>query len=503
MVRRLIWSVLCALVASVVVSVPASGDAASPSTTPVPGAPIMHGHANYDMAEIGYVQSEFFFEGTADAYGATSTPLTTDGKWTAVPSHQADYKTRMVVNRPIDDDDFNGTVLVEWFNVSGNADGSPFWQQTHVELLRQGYAYVAVSAQAAGVNQLKCPAAPPLPPGCLAPGDPVRYGSLTHPGDSFSYDIYSQAGQAILDNPEVVLDGLDPERLIAAGESQSAGRMVTYINGVHPLVEVYDGFYVYSRGATGAALRQTPQTPSIAVPSGTVIRDDLNAPVLVLQTETDTGGLLARQDDSATYRLWEVAGTAHFDQYGLAISRDDVGERDSTAEWFDSMQHPSNSPDPTFEEIFGPCNLPINTGPATFVLRAGVAHLNRWITDGTLPPSAPRLEVDVPLPAPPGVVPYAQDANGNVLGGIRTPAVDAPVAKLSGFGQTGNNAPFCGSFGTTVPFTDDELEALYRNHGRFVSAWNRATKDALQAGFLVKEDAQDMKVVGAQSDIGK
>ncbi len=51
-----------------------------------------------------------------------------------------------------------------------------------------------------------------------------------------------------------------PERLIAAGESQSAGRIATYIDAVHPLVEVYDGFVVHSRGAGGAALRRRRMT---------------------------------------------------------------------------------------------------------------------------------------------------------------------------------------------------------------------------------------------------
>lgn len=90
-----------------------------------------------------------------------------------------------------------------------------------------------------------------------------------------------------------------------------------------------------------------------------------------------------------------------------------------------------------------------------------------------------------------------------MLGGIRTPAVDAPVAKLSGFGQTGNNAPFCGSFGTTVPFTQEQLNALYKNHGGFVGEWKQATGSSLTAGFLVAEDANDMTVIAAQSDIGK
>lgn len=472
---------------------------AAPQVVPIPGVPLMPGHANYEMDEVGYVQTEYFFEGAASAFTA-ATPLSPDGRWDTTVAETAPFRSRLVVNRPIDAARFNGTVLVEWLNVSGGVDGSPFWLQLHVELVRRGYVYVGVSAQAVGLNQLKCPATPPLPPGCIAPGNPDRYGTLVHPGDSFSYDIFSQAGQAIREHADVVLGGLAPQRLIAAGESQSAGRLVTYVNAVHPLSRVYDGFMLYSRSAGGASLRQSPLPGPITVPSGTRIRTDISAPVLVFQTETDTGGLLARQGDGPTFRLWEVAGTAHFDHYGLKTARDDIGERTSVAEWFDAMRNPSRSPDPVFESIFGPCALPINSGPATFVLRAALMHMNRWIADGTPPPVAPRLVVAGILPSPPGANPYAVDTNGNVLGGIRTPAVDTPVARLSGLGQTGGT-PFCNLFGTTVPLTDGELRALYRSTGGFASAWVQATNRAERAGFLVREDAQDLRVVAVQYGI--
>ena len=259
---------------------------------------------------------------------------------------------------------------------------------------------------------------------------------LTHPGDSYSYDMFSQAGQAIRDHADLVLGGLQPDRLIAAGESQSAGRLVTYIDAVHPLVGVYDAFLVHSRGAGGAALSQAP-LPVVSTPLPTLIRGDLDVPVLVFNTETDAGSLQARQPDSPNYRLWEVAGTAHFDQYGLMTGATDAGERSSVAEWFDTMLHPTSQPNPSFT-----CGSPINTGPQTFVLRAAISHLNRWVTRGTPPPEAPRLETITIAP-----VQYVLDANGNVRGGIRTPAVDAPVAKLSGLGQTGTQ--FCALFGTT------------------------------------------------------
>ncbi len=96
---------------------------------------------------------------------------------------------------------------------------------------------------------------------------------------------------------------------------------------------------------------------------------------------------------------------------------------------------------------------------------------------------------------------FATDANGNALGGIRTPAVDAPVATLSGAGTGG--ASFCFLFGSTTPFTPAQLDVLYPTHGTFVSAWTRATKAARQAGFLVDADAKALLSAAVRSDIGK
>jgi hypothetical protein len=439
--------------------------------------PVLFGHTTFDLASQGYTQSELFLEGTAHAY-APSSPLTTDGRWSIEPSSPAAYTTRMVVNRPVRKRDFNGTVIVEWLNVSGGADASPDWIHMHAELIRDGYAWVGVSAQAVGLNALE---APPL-------GDPVRYASLSHPGDSYSYDMFSQAGRAVRDDAATVLGGLDPRRVIAVGESQSAGRLVTYIDAVHPLAGVYDGFLVHSRSAGGAALTQPP-LPAVTTPVPSLIRDDLDVPVLVFQTETDAGGLQARQPDSVTVRLWEVAGTAHFDQYGLQQGATDTGNRAAVAGWFDSMLHPTNQPSPNFT-----CGLPVNTGPQTFVLRAAISALTSWVADGTPPPAAPRYETVSIQP-----LQYALDANGNVRGGIRTPAVDAPVAKLSGLGQTGTT--FCFLFGTTAPLPTEQLAALYGDHGGFVRAWTRATNDAVRAGFLLREDAHHIRVVGARSEV--
>jgi hypothetical protein len=477
--RRLWCSFLCALVVSVGSSAVARAETATPVVTgPVTGGngvPLVFGHTSFDLASVGYEQSEFFLEGTADAY-TTTTPLTPDGKWTVEPTSPAHYVTRIVVNRPIADRDFNGTVVVEWLNVSGGADASPDWMNLHVELIRHGYAWVGVSAQVVGLDALK-----------VSPrGDPVRYATLTHPGDGYSYDMFSQAGKAIRANAKKVLGGLRPDHVIAMGESQSAGRLVTYIDAVHPLARVYDGFLVHSRSTGGSPLSQAP-LPVVAVPRPTLIRDDLDVPVLIFQTETDAGGLAARQADTRTFRLWEVAGSAHYDLYGLRIGATDTGDRRSVAEWFDSMLHPTAQPSPNFT-----CSAPVNSGPSTFVLRAAIAALDRWVATGKPPPVAPRFELSSTEPGQ-----YSLDPKGNVLGGIRTPAVDAPVATLSGRSQGGGG--FCFLFGTTTPLSSEQLTALYRTHRGFVSAWQRATQDAVEHGFLRPDDARHLRAVAAQS----
>ena len=181
----------------------------------------------------------------------------------------APYKTRIVVYRPINPKRFDGTVVAEWLNVSGGADAGAAWLTDHVQLIRSGMVYVGVSAQAIGVNGIKS-------------SDPTRYGTLNHPGDAFSYSIYQQAGAAIRRNEGRVLSGLQPRRLLALGESQSAIRLVTYIDALGPQSRrIYNGYFVYSSAKFAGPLTD------VNTPEPTFIRTDLHVPVMMFETETD------------------------------------------------------------------------------------------------------------------------------------------------------------------------------------------------------------------------
>ena len=170
--RRACWGVLVGVLPGLLSCSSSSSSASNPvenradasldgggstGSLPVVTGPITGGStgkpftaAPLDLASYGYVEQEYFFAGTATAYDWV-TPPTEDGAWSVKPTTTATYKTRMLVRRPTDPTKFNGTVIVEWFNDTGGVDADPEFGFAHVELLRSGFGYVGVSAQAQGV----------------------------------------------------------------------------------------------------------------------------------------------------------------------------------------------------------------------------------------------------------------------------------------------------------------------------------------------------------------
>lgn len=414
-----------------------------------------------------YRKQEFFLNGIARSYTPTL-PLPSDGKLvvTANPESAAgSYKTRLVVLRPDDPAQFNGTVIVEWLNVSAGADSPPEWIQAHNEFVRNGYAWVGVSAQAVGVNALK-----------NNPQSAVRYASLLHPGDSYSYDIFSQAGLRAGEAASPLLGGLTAERVIAAGQSQSAFRMVTYIDAIQPIEHVYDAFLVHSRWGFGAEISQAP-LPTYSFPPPAPIRDDLDVPVMVVQAEGDVivANLDARQPDTAMFRQWEMAGTSHADAYTLQ-GLSDPGDGSGALAMFGYLRAPNNP--------FG-CTNPINAGAHHWILQAAFAGLDNWLRTGVAPPVAPPLEAISSSP-----VVLARDAFGNALGGVRSPHVDVPVATLD---SENSGSFFCGLFGRTVPFTAGQILSLYGTKQNFMSQWLDALNEGVQNGFLLDADIGELE----------
>jgi hypothetical protein len=427
-----------------------------------------------DLSTYGYIEEEYFLEGDATAYDWLNQPGE-DGVWSVTATTTAHYKTRILVRRPTDPARFNGTVVVEWLNVSGGIDADPDFVFGHVELLRSGFAYVGVSAQAQGVMgggfSLTASATP------LVQWDPQRYGSLQHPGDDYSYDIFTQAARALRepDGPNPLYT-LKPARLIADGESQSAFRMVTYVDAIQPISHAFDGFFIHSRGAGGTPLTVAAGAGVAGLfggPTPARMRGDLASPVFQFETETDVLGLsgastafaAARQPDSAQLRTWEVAGTAHADLYLLTAEA--AAATDAGAPGDAGAAGTLGCTD-------------INSGPQHWVEAAALHSLQTWMTGGPSPATGDPLTL-----ADAGAA-LALDSLGNALGGIRTAAVDVPIAAYSGKGDPSN--VICSLFGKTTPFSPMQLANLYPTHDDYVTKVTAATMKAQQNGFILSTD---------------
>jgi Alpha/beta hydrolase domain len=416
-----------------------------------------------DLRSHGFAEEEFFFSGTAHTF-TSAQPLTSDGRWQTQQAAPAPYTSRMIVRAPTDPRRFNGTVIVEWMNVSAQRDIDVDWDYGYSQLLADGFAYVGVTAQVVGIRALNA-------------WDPTRYGSLSIPSDDYSYDVFSQAGAAVLSNAaNSPLRGLRVRNVIADGESQSAGRLTTYVDGVAPSAKVYDGYLIHSNGASGAALSGTQRPP---VP--TLLRTDLNRPVLNFETETDVlGHLPARQADDRNHRLWEAAGTAHVDSNTLTL----IGFQD----------HRQNPQDADSSCAFRP-----NIAPENYLFDTAYAALHDWVGSGRAPAQAPRMEI-----TPAGTA-LARDASGNALGGIRLPQLAVPTATLTGTGNTAAdanpNSRFCILFGTTTPFSPATLAALYPTHAAYVRAFTAATAALVRQGFLLPADAADAVFGAARAPV--
>jgi hypothetical protein len=421
----------------------------------------------YLKKKYHYSEKEFFIQGTATAYRPVGT-WGENGQWAVAPVSTAPYKTRIIVRAPTDPRNFNGTVIFEWLNETAGRDADPDFGFAYPELLRAGYAYVGVSAQQLGVVGQPGGFTLPIPgyhPQPLVQENPGRYKGLMHPGDDYSYDIFSQAAQAVL-RPNGVrpLGDLHPKYLIADGESQSAARLTTYVNAIAPVANIFDGYMIHSRGATGAPLSTASAS---TLPPVAHIRTDLHRPVMMIETETDLFGLdfyPARQPDTAQIRTWEMAGTSHADQstlnYGIESGR----------QWDPTASVPS----------FAECGT-INDGPEQYIVRDAFAALDTWVVKGKPPPHAPSFAIA-------DGTAIARSVDGDAVGGIRTPAVDVPISTLTGTFDP-HESEICSLFGNTTPFSGAKLKTLYPTHPDYVNKVKASAASAVHKGFLLPADA--------------
>jgi hypothetical protein len=448
-----------------------------------------------DLDQFGYVQDEVLIEGTARSY-VPAAPLdgVTDGQWDATPTGPtANYRTRLIIRRPENPRRFNGTVLIEWLNVSAGFDSDSF-DSLGEQFMRDGYAYVGVSAQAGGVNFLR------------DTWDPARYSSLVHPGDSYSYDMFSQAAQAVRRGEPAPLGSLTRRvrALVGWGGSQSGARLFTYLNSIQPDARALDGAVPFIT-AGGAPLSQAP-LPTVAVPTGAsaVIRTDTRTPVLFQNSESEfinSARGVHSQPDSRYFRMWEHPGEAHANRQSTEASIERLNANGVQTGVFPACDNP-----------------PMNDVSPFPIWRSMLDSMHRWTQHHDAPARADRVELSIPTdPARPATI-VRDPATGLAEGGIRLPDVATPIRTVTGTRPAVGN-PLCFLFGVSDPWNGDvdawdgdaaadvsptpepSLAALYGSEAGYVRAVSRSARGLVDQGFLLRSDAREIVAAAREVDI--
>jgi hypothetical protein len=447
---------------------PASGGLGRPS-----------GGLRYDVTQFGYQEREYFFEGTARTYPLASEPPAT-------------YRSRMIVWTPIDPARFNGTTVVEWAHVSVGAFELTAELRVQSPMLEeQGYAFVLVSAQEAGV----CGKGPD---GCGAYSvkgvDPARYGSLNHPGEAYSFDIFNQALQAIkypsgtaplgeLVTRFIIAEGFQPQfdrgLPIQVNESPgAAGPLNAYLANGAADARLADAFLLDSAA---------PLVEPAEYPAPTLHHLDESA---IRRTPAPNG---------PSHVTWEVVGAPHVDRWSAdhsepptpgeakpLLNRQEEEARRAALEEF----RPESA---TREEICLPIATAGTLYPRQYTLYAALAALREWLETGVPAPAPPHIERVGPTPAS-GNMKLSRDSDGNAIGGLRLPIIQVPVAAYNG--------EACVVGGTTVTFSPERLAELYPTHQSYVEQMLVATDEAVESRLLLCRDAQTIMRKASESGIG-
>jgi hypothetical protein len=409
-----------------------------------------------DLKAMGYVEEEFLISGTANVYDWPKPGPAT------VRAANAPYTTRVLVRRPMNRARFSGTVAVEMLNPSNRFDLNIGWAISHREFVRNGDAWVGITAK-------------PIAVAALRTFDPGRYKELSWtnplplddsrncaqiPNDSerttengLVWDINTQTGAWLRsrDSSNPLLYGASTKdahpvrHLYAWGFSQVGGFLATYANAIHPLDVQADGRPMFEGYLIGTPVLGTPINQCAgAIPADDPRRQVHNTGVPVIRVMTSSDYLLAiaaRQPDSDTesekFRNYEIAGAAHAtpDELYYAAAPADIIKAGRQVPPMNCKEGPRSR------------------FPSSVAFNAAWRNLDEWVRKGVPAPHAEPIRVEKGKPV--------LDEFGNLQGGVRSPFVDVPASTWSG-SSTGES--FCFIAGHETPIDPARLKKLYPDH---------------------------------------
>ena len=436
--------------------------AGTPQTSAAVATPDAEGGGQGRALASDYVEKEFLVKGEASTYeGKLGGPV--EVTQTNVP-----YATRVLVRYPKNAKKFSGRVVIEPFNTSNaGKDADVVWSMLAPMLQQRGDAWVGVTERTSAGQALK-------------DADPTRYADVNVQSNDVAWDVLGQVGAAVRKGgAQSPLPGLDPKHLYMAGYSQSGvdtagfaiGLAKHYGTPTHK--PVFDGYFPAAQAASATPLKagtsvlpkfEYPVWPAVGVPVVN-LEDESGILGFTAELPADIQATLGQKDyvnvSSATtrradsdkkgdqYRLYEVAGMPHA---------------------------PGGN---------GGCAGPASTFPISSVARGAFSLLNRWVETGQKPPRAPRVKLDELAKNSKVSV----DANGNALGGVRSPYLDDALVRYDA------QAPgpiTCGLAGHEAPLDAAALAKKYPSVNAYMKQFTKGLDAMIKTGYIIPADRSQL-----------
>ncbi|HXO56988.1 MAG TPA: alpha/beta hydrolase domain-containing protein, partial [Mycobacterium sp.] len=180
-------------------------------------------------------------------------------------------------------------------------------------------------------------------------------------------------------------------------------------------------------------------------------------------------------------RVWEIAGTAHADNYTIQVAPIDTGSA--------ALADVVAAYAPTNMLMGQQLEHCINFAPQHhYVLQAALSQLHNWVSTGRPPPSGVTIELDGEQPV--------LDEHGLARGGVRTPWVDVPIARTSGVG--GEESTMSSIFGSGELFDAATVQRLYPGGvADYLERFTASLDTVIQSGFLLAADREEILELAA------
>ena len=385
-----------------------------------------------DLEKVGYVQEEYIVSGTIDG---------------------RPYRTSLLVRKPRDMRRFSGLVGVETIHTSG---AIPFWGTGREVWAPGGHGWVAVASQRLALEAR------------VKPFNPKRYASLTipeaeagangmaaSPQDRISQAIMTQIGALLkARSNKGPFAGTKVRYLLMGGSSQTGGTTLRYIQQSHAGARLPSGKPIYDGYLPMEAFSQTRIDGGDAAVIHAVGEGDF----ALFRVDDPSVRYNTREDADAPndrFREYEFAGASHVPTRGRTKTNR-PGE------------YPSQFPTQPFYKM-------------------ALLHLIEWVTNGASPPRAPRLmqAADAEM---------VRDAFGNVRGGIRSPWVDVPTARIIASPPIPPGADHArAQQGLQENFPVEKLVQLYGTREEYLQRFNTSLDKLASERWITPDDAAKYK----------